>query len=56
MFVWAVETGLSIAQDIIEQDSVEKNFKFLEKKFPIFLDFGGGSRVGKGWSFRGVNG
>ena len=56
MFIWAVETGLSIAQDIIEQDSVEKISNFGKKNFSIFLDLGGGARVGKGWSFGGVNG
>ena len=56
MFIWAVETGLSIARDIIEQDSVEKISNFEKKIFSICLDLGGGSRVGKGWSFRGVDG
>ena len=56
MFIWAVETGLYIALDIIEQDSVEKNSYLGKKNFSIFLDLGGGSRVGKGWSFGGVNG
>ena len=56
MFIWSVETGFSIAQDINVQDSVEKISNFGKKNFSIFLDLGGGSRVGKGWSFRGVNG
>ena len=50
MFIWAIETGFSIAPDIIVQDSDKKNFKLREKNFSIFLDLGGGSRVGKALS------
>ena len=46
MFIWAVETGLSIAQDIIEQDSVEKISNFGKKFFQLFWTSG----VAPGWA------